>query len=385
MDKSIEEYCKSCYGCQLVANPEKPEPMIRTSLPSKPWEQISADFLGPLPSGEYLFTVVDYYSRWLEVTIMSKSTSADRVVDALDKMFTIHGLPISIATDNGPQFISDTFKQYLDQNGIMHRRITPLWPAASGEIERQNRSLLKLMPIANAEKKNLSTEIQTYLKMYRSTPHCTTGVSPAELLFNRTLRTKLPDIQICSHDYTEVHDRDSQRKEKGKLYEDTRRNATTIDLKAGDSVLVKQNRGNKLSTTFNPKPFTLLEKHGNSVVVQNDDGDTYKRNVTHIKRFIERKSSENQNVYIEYENQNESSENQNVNSENQNVYSENHNQNVESEIQNVLKGNQKSEVNDKAQSNKLMKSVQSLEPSKPSRPTRDRKLPSRYKDFVLSN
>ncbi|XP_063412611.1 uncharacterized protein K02A2.6-like [Mytilus trossulus] len=310
MDKSIEEYCKSCYGCQLVANPEKPEPMIRTSLPSKPWEQISADFLGPLPSGEYLFTVVDYYSRWLEVTIMSKSTSADRVIDALDKMFTIHGLPISIATDNGPQFISDTFKTYLDQNGIVHRRITPLWPAANGEIERQNRSLLKRMRIANAEKKNLSTEIQTYLKMYRSTPHCTTGVSPAELLFNRTLRTKLPDIQIRSHDDTEVRDRDSQRKEKGKLYADTRRNATTNDLKAGDSVLVKQNRGNKLSTTFNPKPFTLLEKHGNSVVVQNDDGDTYKRNVTHIKRFIERKSSENQNVNSE----NVNSENQNVNS-----------------------------------------------------------------------
>ncbi|CAG2247242.1 unnamed protein product [Mytilus edulis] len=391
MDKSIEEYCKSCYGCQLVANPEKPEPMIRTSLPSKPWEQISADFLGPLPSGEYLFTVVDYYSRWLEVTIMSKSTSADRVIDALDKMFTIHGLPISIATDNGPQFISDTFKKYLDQNGIVHRRITPLWPAANGEIERQNRSLLKRMRIANAEKKNLSTEIQTYLKMYRSTPHCTTGVSPAELLFNRTLRTKLPDIQIRSHDDTEVRDRDSQRKEKGKLYADTRRNATTNDLKAGDSVLVKQNRGNKLSTTFNPKPFTLLEKHGNSVVVQNDDGDTYKRNVTHIKRFIERKSSENvnsENVNSENQNVNSgnvNSENQNVYSENQNVYSEIQNQNISSENQNVLKGNQNGGINDKAQSNKLMKSVPSLEPSKPSRPTRDRKLPSRYKDFVLSN
>ncbi|CAG2236573.1 unnamed protein product [Mytilus edulis] len=43
MDKSIEEYCKSCYGASL-SNPEKPEPMIRTSLPSKQWEQISVDF-----------------------------------------------------------------------------------------------------------------------------------------------------------------------------------------------------------------------------------------------------------------------------------------------------------------------------------------------------
>jgi hypothetical protein len=76
-----------------------------------------------------------------------------------------------VATDNGPQFLSDTFKRYMEENGIVQRRITPLWPSGNGEIERQNRSLLKRMKIANAERKTWETELQTYLKMYRSTPH----------------------------------------------------------------------------------------------------------------------------------------------------------------------------------------------------------------------
>lgn len=293
MDKNIEQHCKSCYGCQLVSNPEKPEPMMRTTLPSRAWDHLATDFLGPLPSGEYLFTIVDYYSRWLEIVVMTKTTNADKVVKELDKLFTIYGLPMSIATDNGPQFLSDTFKRYMEENGITHRRITPLWPSANGEIERQNRSLLKRMKIANAEKKPLKTELQTYLKMYRSTPHSTTGVSPAELLFGRKLRTKLTDINLDSLEDIEIRDRDSERKEKGKSYSDKRRNATTNNLKSGDQVLVKQNRANKLSTTFNPEPFTILEKHGNSVVVQSNEGEKYKRNVTHVKKFIERESSEN--------------------------------------------------------------------------------------------
>ena len=38
-------------------------------------------------------------------------------------------------------------------------------------------------------------QLQRHLKMYRATPHPTTGRSPAELLFARKFRTKLPDVR----------------------------------------------------------------------------------------------------------------------------------------------------------------------------------------------
>jgi hypothetical protein len=74
-----------------------PEPLHRTELPSQPWQDLAVDFLGPLPSGDSLFVLVDYYSRWVDVTIM-KSTTTDKVIQSLKSTFTTHGVPSSIRT-----------------------------------------------------------------------------------------------------------------------------------------------------------------------------------------------------------------------------------------------------------------------------------------------
>ena len=70
--------------------------------------------------------------------------------------------------------------------------------------------------IAQAEGHNWKEALNTYLEMYRTTPHSTTGVSPAELMFKRKIRTKLPSIQDKSVDDLETRDRDSEQKGKGK-------------------------------------------------------------------------------------------------------------------------------------------------------------------------
>ena len=59
IDKQVEQYCKTCYGCQLVSQPTKPEPMSRTELPAGPWQHLAADLLGPLPTGESILVLVD--------------------------------------------------------------------------------------------------------------------------------------------------------------------------------------------------------------------------------------------------------------------------------------------------------------------------------------
>lgn len=100
-----------------------------------------------------------------------KTTTADRVIESLEEMLARHGLPLSLTGDNGPQFVSKVFDEYLENNGIRHRRVNPLWPQVNGEIERQNRSMLKKMNIAQAEGKDWQKELRTYLMAYRSTPH----------------------------------------------------------------------------------------------------------------------------------------------------------------------------------------------------------------------
>ena len=92
------------------------------------------------------------------------------------------------------------------------------------------------MKIAQAEGKDWKDEVRKYLVAYRSTPHTTTGVSPAELLFGRKMQTKLPELReevIAS----EVRDRDSGMKAKAKVYADKKRNAKESDISPGDKVV----------------------------------------------------------------------------------------------------------------------------------------------------
>ena len=108
-DKDAEMFCKTCHPCQMVSMSKPPEPLKRTELPSGLWQHISADLMTPsLPSGDHLLVVVDYYSRYMEVEVLT-STTADKVIASLRKIFLTHGLPVSITTDNGPQFISEEF------------------------------------------------------------------------------------------------------------------------------------------------------------------------------------------------------------------------------------------------------------------------------------
>jgi hypothetical protein len=151
IDKDIEKCCKACYSCQLVTPCEKPEPMSRREMPTKPWEHLCADFLGPLPSGENLFVIVDYYSRWKEIFIV-KTITSEKIIQCLKSLFAVHGLPLSLQTDNAQYFNSAELNNYLHSMNIEHRNTTPLWPQANGEVEIQNKGIMKRIWIAYAEK-----------------------------------------------------------------------------------------------------------------------------------------------------------------------------------------------------------------------------------------
>ena len=69
--------------------------------------------------------------------------------------------------------------------GIHHRRITPFWLRANAEKERFMRTVKKVI----REK-----QIHKLLLDYRSTPHTTTGIASATILFGRSIGTRLPAI-----------------------------------------------------------------------------------------------------------------------------------------------------------------------------------------------
>lgn len=117
MDREVEDFCNMCYECQLVSAPCKPPPMSSTRMPDKPWDHIACDLMGPLPNGESVLVLVDYYSRYFEVAFL-RSTAVSKIIEVVETAFCRWGIPLSIRTDNGPQFISGEFQDFLRKYGV---------------------------------------------------------------------------------------------------------------------------------------------------------------------------------------------------------------------------------------------------------------------------
>ena len=137
MHADAEKLYRNCHRHQAVSEYAPPEPMVQAFLPSGPWEDCATDILGPLPSGESLLMVVDYFSRYFTEVIL-RSTSSTKIIEGLKPIFARFGVPHTLKTDNGPQLVYEDFETFLSENGIEHQTTTPLWPQASGKVERQS-------------------------------------------------------------------------------------------------------------------------------------------------------------------------------------------------------------------------------------------------------
>ncbi|XP_062557197.1 uncharacterized protein K02A2.6-like [Armigeres subalbatus] len=184
LDADAEKFVKSCRGCTLVSAPDVPEPMLRRPLPTGPWEDIAIDFIGPLPEGQYLLVLVDCYSRFLEICEMSCIDCAE-AIGRLREVFGRFGVPSLLKADNGPQFASEEFKTFCREYGIQLVNTIPYWPQMNGQVERQNRSILKRLRIAQELGKDWRKELSEFILVYHSTNHATTGESPSKLMFGR--------------------------------------------------------------------------------------------------------------------------------------------------------------------------------------------------------
>ncbi|XP_032233880.1 uncharacterized protein K02A2.6-like [Nematostella vectensis] len=217
-------------------------------MPTSPWKFCSTDLLGPLPDGRYVIVIIDYFSRYFEAALL-RSTKTGAVIDFLDAIFTRFGYPEALRSDIGPQFTSVEFEAYLKSNGIKWVSTTPLWPQASGLVDRTNRTIEKILKIATVEKKDLQKEFRKFLVAYRSTPHTSTGCTPFSLMFGREMRNKLPQLDYSAAAIPEVaRERDMEYKLKMKDY--ANKKAADSNIQEGDIVVMLNVTKDKLQPNF---------------------------------------------------------------------------------------------------------------------------------------
>ena len=100
-----------------------------------PWQDVVVDLMGPLPTGESLLVVVDYYSRFYKVRLLW-STTMDEVIGFLGPVFTRH-VQCEIR-----QKTTVRLPDFPVVHRIVHQTKPPLWPQANGDVEMQKNTLL---------------------------------------------------------------------------------------------------------------------------------------------------------------------------------------------------------------------------------------------------
>ena len=158
--------------------------MIITPLPNYPWERIAAD-LFELKGSPYLL-VADYYSRFVEVQKLTTTTSSN-IITQLKTIFARFGIPATMVTDNGPQFDSHEMKEFAQAYEFQHTTTSPYFPQSNGFAERMVKTVKKLL--------EHTTDPYKSILSYRATPLPWCGLSPAELLMGRRIRTDIPQVK----------------------------------------------------------------------------------------------------------------------------------------------------------------------------------------------
>ena len=173
-----------------------------------------------------------------------------------------------VTTDNGPQFTSAEFTEFLTLRSIKHIRTAVYHPQSNGGVERLNKTLKNGIRACLEGGKTFSDALNQTLLTIRASKHSTTGVSPALLMIGRELKQPLdclraepppargsPGLQTAR---AQVKHSQARMKEK---YDATRR-VQTPSLSAGDWVRIKRlHRQNKLQSYWS-EPLRVSKQLG---------------------------------------------------------------------------------------------------------------------------
>ncbi|XP_047174666.1 uncharacterized protein LOC124842265 [Vigna umbellata] len=188
VEADTRAFVQRCVRCQEHSNNSNLPPHDLHSI-SSPWPfaQWGMDIVGPFPVGQaqkkFLLVAVDYFTKWVEAEALATITAA-QVQKFCWKLICRFGLPRSIITDNGRQFIDKKLAEFFKGLGIKHVTSSVEHPQTNGQAEAMNKTIVSELKRRLGEKKGAWVdELPEVLWAYRCTPHGTTGETPFNLTY----------------------------------------------------------------------------------------------------------------------------------------------------------------------------------------------------------
>ena len=281
LDKSLEQLARDCQACKSTKSMPTVAPLHPWVWPSRPWQRLHIDFAGPF-KGRMFFVLVDAHSKCPEVLEM-KSTTAEKTIDVMRTLFGSYGIPEQVVSDNGPQFTSDEFTEFMKRNRIKR---TPYHPSTNGLAERFVQTFKRALQASEQSGRSFNQRLVNFLFSYRTTPHSTTNRTPSSLFLKRELLTRLDLLRPeCA---TKVGEKQAAQK----LDHDS--HAKLREYKIGDNVMARNyGSGPKWESAV------VVERTGPlSYTVQLNSGRIWRRHINQLRDGVSDTTQDVEDVLV---------------------------------------------------------------------------------------
>ena len=326
MNADITRFCISCDICQKTVPQGRIArvPLGRMPLIDVPFKRVAVDLVGPIePRSDgrhrYILTMIDYATRYPEAVPL-QDAEATTVAEALVTMFSRVGIPDELQSDCGANFMSKVMEEVSRLLSLNHVTTSPRHPIANGAIERFHFTMKQMLKkTCKEEPKKWHLFLPALMFAIREVPNESTGFSPFELLYGRTVRgpmTILKELWSGQLDDSEVKTtyqyvvdlrsrleetckmaRENLEKTQGRQKRWYDRRARDRKFKVGDQVLLLlPTKKNKLLMHWRG-PYEVLQVVGecNYKIVIRGVTRTYHANL--LKKYVARKEMAFGGVY----------------------------------------------------------------------------------------
>lgn len=213
MRKDCETYVKKYVSCQLYASVSHPPTQSMSPILSPcPFFQWGIDIVGPLPKTkgqlQYIVVAVDYMTKWVEAKPLARIREKEVIEFFMKFVVFRFGVPRTVVTDNGTQFISDKFETMLFDLKFKHLKAFVAYPQVNGQVEVTNRTILQGIKKRLQEVPRCwAEELPNVLWSYRTTPRTSTRESPFRMAYGTEF--VLPMETSLTSPRVEMFDQDS--------------------------------------------------------------------------------------------------------------------------------------------------------------------------------
>ena len=273
INRDIEKMVTACDACQRHRFSNTREPLMSHEIPDRPWQTVGTDLFEW--DGTNFLLIVDYYSRYVEIERLRNIRSAT-VIKKTKAVFSRHGIPEKVISDNGPCYSSHEFATFAKEWDFKHTTSSPHYPKSNGLSEKFVQTVKRILT------KSKETNSDPYLGFLELRCSPVDGYeSPAQLLMSRSLRSVLPTT--TKHLQPKVSSSSAFRRQREvlqrKQQEQYNRSAVSLkSLSPGQSVQLQ----NKSTGQWDP---AIVQKKDSprSYTVQTPDGGNYRRNRIHLR------------------------------------------------------------------------------------------------------